>query len=47
MTGLEMIDEPGFAMASLISVVFAAIIGLIGLIGVLNHLRNRSAAPIA
>ena len=46
-TGLEMIGEPGFATASLISVCIATIIGFAGLIPLLAHLRNRSAAPAA
>lgn len=46
-TGLEMIGEPGFATASLISVCIATVIGFAGLIPLLAHLRNRSAAVAA
>jgi hypothetical protein len=44
-TGLEMVDEPGFEAASMISAAIAAIVGLIGAIVLLGHLRRRQSGP--
>lgn len=46
LTGLEMVNEPGFSAASAISVVFAALLGVIGLLVLLNFLRNRGRQPM-
>jgi len=46
-TGLEMVDEPGFVEASMISVAIAATIGVIGAVVLLGHLRSRPGSIAA
>ncbi len=46
-TGLEMVDEPGFSEVALGSAGLGAAIGLIGLIVLLGHFRRPPASPAA
>lgn len=44
-TGLEVVGEPGFSEATLVSAGVGAIVGLLGLIVLLSHFRRPSVAP--